>query len=261
MKLSVIFIVLLQFLFIAMEIRKIPIAVILPTDDTKWFSIHRVKPAIDIALKNTGAYLHRTELTVKYADSKCHISEAINQAINFYMNGQAYVFFGPCCDYAAAPIARQIRYWNLPMLTAGAMAGDFGVLKTSIYSMMTRVGPDINSLARFVFSFMDYYKWHKVKLLFEPSGQGSVFERFCHLAVDGIHSAILNRQKAGYNITQDYFKFGDPQEIIERLATEVGNYSGKSSFLLEPDFYRPHCIKIICLTVSICLFLTTICSI
>ncbi len=241
MKLSVIFIILLQFLFIiTTKIRKVPIAVILPTNDSKWFSIHRVKPAIDIALKRTGAYLdrHRTELTVKYADSKCHISEAINEAINFYMNGQANVFFGPCCDYAAAPIARQIRYWNLPMLTAGAMAGDFGVLKKSTYHMMTRVGPDINSLARFVFSYMDYYKWHKVKLLFEPFGQESVFERFCHLAADGIHRAILNRQKAGYNIEQDYFKFEHPQEIIERLATEVGNTFSGESFIIDLFFPR-----------------------
>lgn len=208
--------------------RKVPIAVILPYDNSKWFSMNRVKPAIDIALKSTGVYLHDTQLTVKYANSKCHIAEAINEAINFYMNGDAYVFFGPCCDYAAAPIARQIRYWNLPMLTAGAMAGDFGVFKLSTFPLLTRVGPDINSLARFVFSFMDFYHWNKVKLLYQPFGQERVINSFCHLAADGLHSAILERQQGGHHIEQDYFKFMKNDDILDKLPTELGNtYSGK----------------------------------
>ncbi len=210
--------------------RKVPMAVILPYDDTKWFSMNRVKPAVDIALKKTSMYLHDTQLTVKYADSKCHIAEPINEAINFYMKGDAYVFFGPCCDYAAAPIARQIRYWNLPMLTAGAMAGDFGVLKLSTFPLLTRVGPDFNSLARFVFSFVEFYKWHKVKLVYQPNGQESVIERFCHLAADGLHNGILNRQQRGgsYRIEHDYFKFLKTEDILDKLPTELGNsYSGE----------------------------------
>ena len=191
-----------------------------------WFAIPRIRPAIDIALEEISKHhqlINGTQLGVKYADSKCHISEAINQAFTFYMQKEVNVFFGPCCDYAAAPIARQIRYWNLPMVTAGAMAGDFGLLKLSTYPLLTRVGPDFNSLARFVFSVMDYYEWHKVKLVYQPFGQEAVIEKFCHLAADGIHRAILEKQILGYPIEQDYFKFMKAADFSEKMPSELGN--------------------------------------
>ena len=28
------------------------------------------------------------------------------------------MFFGPCCDYAAALVSRQLHYWKLPILTS-----------------------------------------------------------------------------------------------------------------------------------------------
>ena len=218
--------------------RKVPIAVILPKNNEQWFSISRVKPAIDIALQKSSSYLGNTQLTVKYADSKCHNSEAINEAINFYIRDEANVFFGPCCDYAAAPLARQTKHWNLPMLTTGAMAFDFGLHKLSAFPLLTRVGPEINSLARFVFSFLDHYKWHKVKLLYEPLGQEKVVEEFCHLAADGLHSAILNRQLSGYHIEQDYFKFMKIEDILDKLTSEIGKtYSGK--------FYNLRCFIVL----------------
>ena len=208
--------------------RNVPVAVILPKNNDKWYSLSRVKPAIDIALQRTSSILEDTQLTVRYADSKCHISEAINEAINFYMKDEANAFFGPCCDYAAAPIARQIRYWNLPMLTSGAMAGDFGLLKTSTFPLLTRVGHDINSLARFVFSFLEAYGWHKVKILFDEIGQEDVIERLCHLVADGLHNAILKRPENDTHIEHDHFKFQKTEEILDKLTSELGKtYSGK----------------------------------
>ena len=211
---------------IASSTKTVPIAVLLPKNNAMWFSISRVKPASDLALESTTAYLDNTttKLTVKYADSMCSNAEAMNVAIEFYIRGEVNAFFGPCCDYAAAAVGRQARYWDLPVLTSGAMAGDFGVHKEKIFSMLTRVGPDINSLAGFVLATLNYHKWSKVKLLFEPLGQMGVFEKFCHFATDGIQNAILNS-----NITKDHFKFNKKEEIIDKLNVEIGNtYAGKS---------------------------------
>ena len=172
--------------------KHVQIAAILPDYEEGHyvFSYQKVSPAINIALlkvhsmTNLVAYLN---FSVEYANSHCHISKAINQAFNFYMDKKVDVFFGPCCDYAAAPIARQISYWNLPMVTAGGMAADFGSHKLQMYPLLTRVGPHLTSLVEVVISILDFYQWRKVKLVYSPSYPGEVIQKFCHLAVHSIH--------------------------------------------------------------------------
>ena len=34
---------------------------------------------------------------------------------------QVDAFFGPCCVYAAAPVGRQLHYWQVPMLVSFLM--------------------------------------------------------------------------------------------------------------------------------------------
>ena len=47
-------------------------------------------------------------LLSRYADSRCDIGVAINEAFSLYAGGGVHVILGPCCDYAAAPVARQV---------------------------------------------------------------------------------------------------------------------------------------------------------
>lgn len=83
---------------------------------------------------------------------------------------QVDVFFGPCCDYAAAPVARQTRYWNIPMLTAAAMARDYAVNRLGEFPMLTRVGANFNSLAQFLVHVLQYFHWKRVMLVYNPQG-------------------------------------------------------------------------------------------
>jgi len=80
------------------------------------------------------------------------------------------VFFGPCCDYAAAPVARQTRYWNIPMLTAAAMARDYAIDRLDEFPMLTRVGANFNSLALFVVNVLQNFQWGRVMLIYNPQG-------------------------------------------------------------------------------------------
>src|SRR5271155_4879549 len=72
------------------------------------------------------------------------------QAIGFYTRGPVNAFFGPVCDYAAAPVARQSRYWNIPTLTAGAMSQEFRNSRERYNPLLTRVGPTFTSLSAFM---------------------------------------------------------------------------------------------------------------
>ena len=213
----------------------IEIAVILPTDNRWGFSLQRVLPAISLALEkvhNMTLHPRAKALTihVNNADSKCHIAEAINQAFNFYMEKKVSVILGPCCDYAAAPVARQLTFWNLPLITAGAMASDFGLMKKSHYPLVTRVGANINSLARVIFAILDHFKWSKVKLVYNPDGQGEIAEKFCHFTADGLHRAFLSRQLWGQDFEQDYFKFLKWSDFGNKMPSEIGlEYAGRSN--------------------------------
>jgi len=53
----------------------------------------------------------------------------------------------------------QVRYWNIPMVTAGAMASDFGTFKKETYPLLTRVGPSFNSLSEFIISTLQWFRF------------------------------------------------------------------------------------------------------
>ena len=210
------------------NVRDIHIGVLLPEDSSRRFSIAHVSPAIDIALEKlqdiASGIKHGRKIAVHYGDSQCNIGEAINQAINFYLKYPIKVFIGPVCDYAAAPVARQVKYWDRPMITAGAMSGDFGLLKTSEYPLLTRINGDFNSLARFLIYLFQTYSWKKVKQIYQYEGHNNVIAKFCHLAADTIYNTILSHGE----LAQDYFKINKYEDVVGKLEVELGReYASK----------------------------------
>ena len=68
-------------------------------------------------------------------------------------------------------------------------------------------------------------RWSRVKLLYEPDGGGEIVHRYCHLAIDGIHSAMVNTLTVSQH---DYFKLTNDAQLTSKLETEVGHeYAGK----------------------------------
>jgi len=45
----------------------------------------------------------------------CSEVNGMNEAINYFVEGPPGAFFGPVCDYATAPVARQALFWNIPV--------------------------------------------------------------------------------------------------------------------------------------------------
>ncbi|XP_048251029.1 atrial natriuretic peptide receptor 1-like isoform X2 [Haliotis rufescens] len=216
------------------------IACLLPADDKRLFSISRVAPALEIVV-NSELIKHQVlpfhKIGISYADSQCSISHGMNEAINVFVDGHVDVYFGPCCDYAAAPVARQLRYWNIPMVTAGAMARDFALSKLFQFPLMTRVGPNFNSLVSFIISILQKFDWSRVKLVYDPLGQAHVVDKFCHIATDGVHYG-LRMQKVIKDFKQEYFKFDSIKDILNKMAVEVGNEFSIVVLCASPDSVR-----------------------
>ncbi|KAL3886476.1 hypothetical protein ACJMK2_026482 [Sinanodonta woodiana] len=221
--------------------RVITLATLIPADEFRLFSIRRVEPAMEIAIetvKRESILNASTDLVLKFRDSKCDIADGINEAINFYVekcsqNHELHVIFGPCCDYTAAPVARQVRYWNIPMITPGAMARDFALGKSNVFSHVTRVGPNFNSLVNFVVSLLYFYKWGKVNLIYEPEGHTEILKRYCHIAVDGLHYGLRSQANIP-RLEQIYYKFENVTEALQNLPKWIGRSTASKYSLILP---------------------------
>ena len=88
------------------------ICTLLPYDARWLFSMPRVREAIDVAVGKVFSgpepLLTGVRLRVDYRDSRCSIDAGIKEAIDAFVTGTVHVFFGPCCDYSAAPVGRQV---------------------------------------------------------------------------------------------------------------------------------------------------------
>lgn len=209
------------------------ISAVLPADARRLFSIDRVRPAADIAVETVqklGILTGKHSLRIRYKDSECSEAAGMNEAINFYVEGRTNAFFGPVCDYAAAPVARQTSFWNLPMVSVGAMAVDFGKRRDEVYPMLTRAGPaDLLSLASALRCMARRYDWNKVKILYQRNGQGNIVNAFCHLTSEAL---VYGRRKddPDADITVDYYRIEgrtSPDSIEKTLVQEVADrYAG-----------------------------------
>lgn len=204
----------------------IQLAALLPiADRSRPFSASKVRPAADLAINHVKQLMlagdsvadrHDNEgengvvssirsINVTYGDSDCSEMYGMKEAIQFYTSGPPSAFFGPVCDYALAPVARQAKFWNIPVLSTGGISLDFGVRKRSHYPLLTRVGP-VNGadLAYSVVEAMRKWNWRRVTMLYERSATFNITTIFCHLIAELIMYR-LRQSPSGLIEAHDYF--------------------------------------------------------
>ncbi|ESO89768.1 hypothetical protein LOTGIDRAFT_206798 [Lottia gigantea] len=100
------------------------------------------------------------------------------------MNNDVDVFLGPVCDYSLAPVARYSPYWNIPVISPGGFAHDFGANKTepdSEYPALTRVGVTFNSLSITILEIIKHFQWKRIKIIYDGNSMEDIAPRFCFL--------------------------------------------------------------------------------
>lgn len=205
----------------------IRIALLAPRDPSRPFSLGRALPAVEVALNRLRGSVP-CRFSVGYRDSQCSESHGLNEAINFYVEDQVHVFLGPVCDYAVAPVARQAVFWQVPVISVGALALDFFKRRRQVYPLLVRVGPaNLRCLAESLVDIMAHFRWTKVKLLYQREGYSDVVPPFCHLASEYLVSGL---KASGFAVP--YFKIEEISEAtLEKiLLQEVGKeFSGKKA--------------------------------
>ena len=202
----------------------VTLAVLLPRDDRWMFSLGRVVPALRVAVDtvySTRMLPDYVDLFIAYGDSDC--SPVAGPLSAFALKRRASVFLGPFCDYSLSPIARYAPVWDIPVVTPGGMAHDFGADKLVQFRTLTRVGANFNSLSWALYHCLRPSGFKRVKILYTPSGHGEVVDRFCYLAI----SAFVRRIKK-LDIEYHLFLFRANTDLGKMFRDEVGRkYAGK----------------------------------
>ena len=207
----------------------IKIGVILPFEDFEHsgsWSLPKVKGGITYAIDtitNRSDLLPGCTLHVNYGDSQCSETFGPLEAVDMFYRKRAYVFLGPGCDYALAPIARFSPHWNIPVLTAGGMVLAFS--KKQEFSQLTRIGGSYTDLGRAMSKRLDEYNWHRVGLIYDEnqgrrSNQGHTN---CRFIMESIYYPF--RKKLGVKFPGEdvwykgYDKHAEPDENLDNIST------------------------------------------
>lgn len=209
------------------ETQKIEVLVLLPKDNAYMFSLARVKPAIEYALRSVEENGTRRQLLpqgysfhVDYQDSHCG-----NQALFSLVDRVAVargskpdLILGPVCEYAAAPVARLASHWDLPMLSAGALAAGFKH-KESEFSHLTRVAPAYAKMGEMMLALFRHQQWSRAALIYSDDK----LERNCYFTLEGVHEVFQEEGLHTSAYSFDETKALDAEEIVRYIqASERG---------------------------------------
>lgn len=93
-----------------------------------------------------------------------------------------------------APIARYAPFWNVAVITVGALAQDFRRSKFSEYKTLTNIGPTMYWLDKFVVKVFKRFGWKQVIFLFDKDFQEQDTNSNCYLIMASLKNALLNAQ-------------------------------------------------------------------
>ncbi|KAL1783330.1 atrial natriuretic peptide receptor 3 isoform X2 [Sigmodon hispidus] len=207
----------------ALAAEKIEVLVLLPRDDSYLFSLARVKPAIEYALRSvegndTGRRLlpPGTRFQVAYEDSDCgnRALFSLVDRVAAARGAKPDLILGPVCEYAAAPVARLASHWDLPMLSAGALAAGFQHKDTE-YSHLTRVAPAYAKMGEMMLALFRHHHWSRAALVYSDDK----LERNCYFTLEGVHEVFQEEglHTSAYNF--DETKDLDLDDIVRYIQS------------------------------------------
>nr|XP_056704600.1 atrial natriuretic peptide receptor 3 isoform X2 [Euleptes europaea] len=200
----------------ASEARALRVLVLLPQDDAYLFSLGRVRPAIEYAVRGVeanGSLLPAGyRLRVSYEDSECG-NGALFRLVDMVAVRRQWpdVLLGPVCEYAAAPVARLAAHWGLPMLSAGTLAAAFDA-KAGEYSHLTRVAAGYSQLGRALVALARQQQWGRASLVYQEDKE----RRDCFFAAEGVHAAFRDAA-----LHTDDFAFDPRAKYVEDVVRAV----------------------------------------
>uniref|UniRef100_A0A8C1TPZ3 Natriuretic peptide receptor 3 n=1 Tax=Cyprinus carpio TaxID=7962 RepID=A0A8C1TPZ3_CYPCA len=185
----------------------IDVMVMLPRNNTYLFSNQRVSPAIEYAIKKLGRAepFAGLKFNVKYVNSACGV-DALYALVDKQRDERPDLVLGPVCEYTAASVVRVASHWNIPVISAGALATGFNT-KTAEYSHLTRIAPTYVKMAETFQAMFGRFGWRTASLIYDDDKD----ERNCYFTIEGVFTVLSE-----YNhIATDYAVLNSNEERVD----------------------------------------------
>lgn len=206
----------------------IKLGVILPEDPRYPWSLKRVMPAIDYAIENLPKYNLLLGCTVipETRDSECSETMGPLSAVDFHMNKNVHVFFGPVCDYAIAPVARFSPHWNIPVLSAGALVTDFD--NKTEYKLLTRVHGAYSNGADFFLHIASKFNWTNLGLIYHDNKGTGKGKSDCYFRMEALFFKLkqaFGKEPWNKNFDEKFPAQNDFEEILKLASLNTRSKS------------------------------------
>lgn len=195
----------------------VEVLVFLPQNNSYLFSHARVAPAILYAqqrLKARGGQYSGLDFHIQFENSDC-VNSAFFSLVDRSCGQRPDVILGPVCEYEAAATVRLASHWDIPVVSAGALAMGFSD-KSSEYSRLTRVAPSYVKMAETFGAMFEHFGWSAALLVYEDDKQ----ERNCYFTLEGVYHLMSGFSIKTYHVSED--ERLDTDDIVQSiLDTEV----------------------------------------
>ncbi|CAF1581800.1 unnamed protein product, partial [Didymodactylos carnosus] len=186
------FILIFSFNNIVWIIYGVRIAVLLPTDLTSPYAMVKVKPAIDLAVKevtNRQLLINQT-IQVRYGDTNNSYILGPLIAIDFYAKQQADVFLGPVDGPGLAAVARYSPHWKIPVISPGG-GFNYHFDNKKEYQLLTRMLHSSKTIVRFISrNILPHFNWTVVRIIAERNIAEAQSE--CYMLMGALCRAVKN---------------------------------------------------------------------
>ena len=217
-------------------VQNISIAVLLPKYHTNFTTItllkqqglkipwpyflEMVSPGMDIAHEKMEKRFPGINITITFHNSYCRGTDSMIAAVTIKDSVANDAFFGPACEFAAAPVARFVPVWNKVLITAGALSTGYDFDDQEIdKSFLTRIHGSYTKFARFLLQLCQEYSWSHVALIYEEYHNRFYNERKdCYQCLGAVNSVLVENN---FTIAVDNFKINQAnfRTIVEKLIT------------------------------------------
>ncbi len=171
----------------------VDVLVFLPQNNSYLFSYERVAPAILYAQRRLqaaggadGGQYSAFHFNIHFEDADC-VNQALFTLLDRSCGHKPDLILGPVCEYEAAAVVRLASHWNIPVISAGALATGFSI-KQGEYSHLTRIAPSYVKMAKIFVAMIEHFTWRSALLLYEDDME----ERNCYFTVEGVYHLMAD---------------------------------------------------------------------
>lgn len=192
----------------------VDVLVFLPQNNSFLFSHARVAPAIRYAQDALRTRLPNFHFSLHFEDS-----DSVNQAV-FTLADRSCgrkpdLILGPVREYEAAGVVRLASHWDIPVVTAGALAVAFRNKDTE-YTHLTRIAPSYMKMAEIFSAMFARFSWRSALLLI----QDDLKERDCYFTLEAVFHVMEDYSVKSLTFSEDEPLGGD--EIVRNVRDTEG---------------------------------------